>query len=283
MKAKADSQPSNPSELAWENGFAALIQFKAREKHCRVPRGHQEGAYNLGTWVINQRNRRGALSAQRRQRLDAIGFDWTLSRLPRDSWENGFAALEQFKAREKHCRVPRKHREGAYNLGTWVVNQRNRRDTLSDQRRQRLDAIGFDWTLLPLARDSWENGFAALKQFQSREGHCRVPTGHEEGSFKLGGWVRRQRNKRKTMSTACRRQLDAIKFDWDPNEHAWENGFAALKQFKAREKHCRVPRGHQEGAFNLGTWVINQRNRRGALSVQRRQRLDAIGFLWRLT
>ena len=144
MKAKADSQPSNPSELAWENGFAALIQFKAREKHCRVPRGHQEGAFNLGTWVINQRNRRRALSVQRRQRLDAIGFDWTL---------------------------------------------------------------------LPLARDSWENGFAALKQFRSREGHCRVPTGHEEGSFKLGGWVRRQRNKRKTMSTACRRQLDAIKFD----------------------------------------------------------------------
>jgi hypothetical protein len=78
-------------------------------------------------------------------------------------------------------------------------------------------------------------------------------------------------------------ELDAIKFDWDPNEHAWENGFAALKQFKAREKHCRVPRGDQEGAFNLGTWVINQRNRRGALSVQRRRRLDAIGFLWRLT
>jgi uncharacterized protein (UPF0303 family) len=282
MKAKADSQPSNPSELAWENGFAALIQFKAREKHCRVPRGHQEGAYNLGTWVINQRNRRGALSAQRRQRLDAIGFNWTLSRLPRDSWENGFAALEQFKAREKHCRVPRKHREGVYNLGTWVVNQRNRRDTLSVQRRRRLDAIGFDWALLP-ARDSWETGFAALKQFQSREGHCRVPSGHEEGSFKLGGWVHRQRSKRKAMSTACRRQLDAIKFVWDPNEDAWQGGFAALKQFKAREKHCRVPRVHQEGTYNLGTWVVNQRNRRDTLSAQRRQRLDAIGFVWRLT
>ena len=213
MKANTDSQPSNPRELAWEKGFAALKQFKAREKHCRVPRGHQEGAFNLGTWVINQRNRR---------------------------------------------------------------------DMLSVQRRRRLDAIGFDWTLLPLARDLWEKGFAALKQFQSREGHCRVPSGYEEGGFKLGGWVSGQRKKNKTMSTACRRQLDAIKFDWDPKEDAWEKGFAALKQFKAREKHCRVPRGHQEGAFNLGTWVINQRNRRDMLSVQRRRRLDAIGFVWRL-
>ena len=203
---------------------------------------------------------------------------------PRElAWEKGFAALKQFKTREKHCRVPRRHQEGAFNLGTWVINQRNRKDTLSVQRTQRLDAIGFDWTLLPFARASWEKGFAVLKQFQSREGHCHVPRGYEEGSFKLGRWVRRQRNKRKTMSTAFKRQLDAIKFDWDPNEDAWKKGFAAVKQFKAREKHCRVPRGHQEGAFNLGTWVVNQRNRRGTLSVQRRQQLEAIGFVWRLS
>jgi hypothetical protein len=211
MKANTDSQPSNPHEVAWEKGFAALKQFKAREKHCRVSRGHQEGAFNLGTWVINQRNRRDTLSVQRRRRLDAIGFDWTL-----------------------------------------------------------------------LVRDPLENGFAALKQFKAREGHCGVPRGYEEGSFKLGRWVSRQRNKRNTMSTAWRRQLDAIRFVWDPYESAWEKGFAALKQFKAREKRCRVPRGHQEGAFNLGTWVVNQRNRRDTLSVQRRRRLDAIGFVWRL-
>jgi uncharacterized protein (UPF0303 family) len=198
------------------------------------------------------------------------------------AWEKGFAALKQFKAREKHCRVPRKRQEGAFNLGTWVINQRNRKDTLSVERRRLLDAIGFDWTLLALTRDPWGKGFATLKQFQSREGHCRVPIGYEEGSFKLGRWVRRQRNKRKTMSTACRRQLDAIKFVWDAYESARETGFAALKQFKAREKHCRVPRGHQEGTFNLGTWVVNRRNRRGTLSVERRRQLDAIGFVWRL-
>jgi hypothetical protein len=202
---------------------------------------------------------------------------------PRElAWENAFAALKQFKAREKHCRVPRTRQEGAFKLGTWVVNQRNRRDTLSVHRRHRLDAIGFVWTLLP-ARDSWETGFAALKQFQSREGHSRVPRGHKEGSFKLGRWVHTQRSKRKAISTARRRQLDAIKFVWDPNEDAWQRGLAALKKFKAREKHCRVPREHQEGPSNLGTWVVNQRNRRDTLSVERRQRLDAIGFIWRLT
>ena len=52
------------------------------------------------------------------------------------------------------------------------------------------------------------------------------------------------------------------------------------KQFKSREGHCRVPRGHEEGSFKLGTWVVNQRNRRNNLSVERKQRLKAI--VWRL-
>ena len=202
---------------------------------------------------------------------------------PRElAWEKGLAALKKFKARERHCRVPRRHQEGAFNLGMWVINQRNRRDALSVQRRRRLDEIGFDWTLLGLTREPWEKGFAVLKQFQSREGHCRVPRRHQEGAFNLGTWVVNQRNNRNTTSIARKRQLDALGFIWDPNERAWEQGFTALKRFKAREKHCRVPRGHQEGAFNLGTWVVNQRNRRDALSVQRRRRLAAIGFVWRL-
>jgi len=144
MTANTDRQPSNPRELAWEKGLAALKKFKAREKHCRVPRRHQEGAFNLGTWVVNQRNKRNMTSSARKRQLDAIGFVWD----PNESaWEQGFTALKQFKAREKHCRVPRGHQEGAFNLGTWVVNQRNRRDALSVQRRRRLAAIGFVWRL----------------------------------------------------------------------------------------------------------------------------------------
>ena len=129
---------------------------------------------------------------------------------------------------------------------------------------------------------AWEKGFAALKEFKSREGHCRVPRGHEEGSFRLGKWVSRQRNKKNTLSTDRRRRLDAIGFVWDPYEVEWEKNFATLKQFKSREGHCRVPRGHEEGNFKLGTWVVNQRNRRNNLSVERKQRLKAISFVWRL-
>ena len=59
------------------------------------------------------------------------------------------------------------------------------------------------------------------------------------------------------MSAERKQRLDAIGFVWDPLESAWEEGFAALTTFKAREGHCRVPERHVEGTFKLGRWVSN--------------------------
>ena len=57
-------------------------------------------------------------------------------------------------------------------------------------------------------------------------------------------------------------------------------GFAALKAFKAREGHCYVP-GHQvEGTVHLGHWVTVQRRERHKMSRERRQRLKEVGFVW---
>jgi hypothetical protein len=61
--------------------------------------------------------------------------------------------------------VPRSHVEGPVNLGIWVGNQRNRRETLSAARRRRLDTIGFIWGV---HESAWKEGFLALKQFKAR-------------------------------------------------------------------------------------------------------------------
>ena len=194
-------------------------------------------------------------------------------------WEIGFAALKKFRSREKHCLVPRGHEEGTFKLGIWVNNQRYRARTLSIERKKRLDALQFAWHPYEIG---WEKGFSALQRFKSREKHCRVPFRHHEGSLRLGRWVTIQRSKRETLATGLRRRLDAIDFVWDLSEFLWHRGFAALKHFKLREDHCRVPRGHAEGKFKLGTWVANQRNRKEELSAERKRRLNAIGFIWRL-
>ena len=67
---------SKAKEDLWEKGFAALCRFKAREGHCRTSRFHLVGGYKLGPWVSSQRYYKDDLLAERRRRLDAIGFVW---------------------------------------------------------------------------------------------------------------------------------------------------------------------------------------------------------------
>ncbi len=64
------------------------------------------------------------------------------------------------------------------------------------------------------------------------------------------------------------------------NTDHWEKGFAALSKFRARERHCCPSRLHVEGNFNLGLWVSTQRSRKDLLLLERKRRLDAIGFVW---
>ena len=126
----------------WEKGFTALSRFRAREGHCLPPRRHAENNFKLGQWVSVQRYRGDQVPAERRRRLDAIGFVWDFKAY---RWEQGFAALLKFKRREGHCRVPISHNEGNHRLGWWVSTQRRRRKEMSAERKARLDKVGFVW------------------------------------------------------------------------------------------------------------------------------------------
>ena len=261
-----------PRDTAWEEGFRYLKAYKEREGHCRVSYDHAENGYRLGQWVTVQRTYNENLSEERRQRLEELEFVWD----PFEAdWEEGFRYLKVYKEREGHCRVPYSHVENSFRLGGWITTQRTKKETLSEERRQRLDELGFVWDLSAAA---WEEGFSNLKAYKEREGHCRVSNRHKENGFRLGNWVNVQRTK-ENLSEERRQRLDELGFVWDALEAAWEEGFSYLKAYKAREGHCRVPDKHKENEFRLGQWVGVQRLSQ-TLSTERRQRLDKLGFTW---
>jgi predicted helicase len=194
------------------------------------------------------------------------------------SWEFWYGLLEEFKERVGHCNVPATLKEGDFNLGGWVSNQRKNKETLTPERLERLNALGFAWNILT---EQWEEGFSKLLQFKERKGNCRVPKGHKEGDFNLVGWVGRQRANKETLTPERLERLNALGFVWDVLAERWEEGFSKLQQFKEREGHCRVPKGHKEGDFNLGTWVGTQRANKDTLTPERLERLNALGFVWK--
>ncbi|MDB9702667.1 helicase associated domain-containing protein [Rhodospirillales bacterium] len=54
------------------------------------------------------------------------------------------------------------------------------------------------------------------------------------------------------------------------------------KPFKERKGHCLVVRGHTEDGYQLGTWVDTQRSKKESLSGDQRQRLNELGFVWKV-
>ena len=62
---------------------------------------------------------------------------------------------------------------------------------------------------------------------------------------------------------------------------SWDKYYGALKRFRNRNDHCRVPRVHVESGIRLGDWVNSQRESgKTDLLPERRQLLDSLGFTW---
>ena len=150
---------------------------------------------------------------------------------------------------------------------------------MSDERRQKLDDLGFVWDPY---KSAWENAFTLLKGYKGREGHCNVPNNYKENGFSLGGWVANQRqNQIKNRLTLEQRQrLDQLGFAWGVLEDRWEEWCRILALYRNREGHCDVPVKHKEGDFLLGHWVNNRRTKREKLSEEQRKHLDELGFVW---
>lgn len=101
------------------------------------------------------------------------------------AWEAMFAELVCYKEVHGDCYAPRRWAENKA-LGLWVGWQRKSLEMLSEDRLDRLNALGFD--LDPNAT-AWENKFAELVRYKEQYGDCNVPFQWAENK-QLGPWRR---------------------------------------------------------------------------------------------
>ncbi|WP_280763888.1 helicase associated domain-containing protein [Prescottella agglutinans] len=111
----------------------------------------------------------------------------------------------------------------------WVRNKRTDRrigrPSLSTDRIDQLDSLGFDWGRVPTnivaRRTQWDNAVDRLAQFVAEHGHARIPQAWVcPDGFELGSWAGRRRNERRagtpTLTPSRIAQLDALGFEWEP-------------------------------------------------------------------
>ena len=279
----------NTVEANWEEAFALLEAYVAREGHSGVPQGHSESGFGLGVWVNKQRGkyRKGKTPPNKATRLLSLeGWEWEPgnARLS-EGLSQGLEALEQFAADHGHARVPREYvTSDGLKLGVWVGNQRAGRSRLSTELRATLEALpGWVWHSNKAA---WDEGYERLKSFIERE--RRLPKGGEtDRGFKISQWVTVQRTtyKKGQMPDERIEQLEALPgWVWDVSESQWDASFEALQAYVAEHGHARVPEQFRgDGGLGVGLWVQHQRqlHKKGQLDDTTRAQLEALsGWAW---
>jgi hypothetical protein len=138
----------------WFEMFYELADYRQKNGHCVVPRGHKENV-PLGGWVKRQRHqhklllegKRSTLTPDRVKALEELGFVWDSQET---KWSQRLHELIAFHMAYFHCNVT----PGANpQLVTWIKCQRcqyklycdGKPSHLSPQRIHELEKIGFQW------------------------------------------------------------------------------------------------------------------------------------------
>lgn len=178
----------------WMAQFNELVTYKNKFGHCNV-RVDDEANSKLGYWVQRQRReyKDQNLSEDRIAKLNDIGFVWAC----RESWETRFKEFVEYKREFGHCHIPLRYKPNP-ELGKWVNHQRGayrkyknegeEHSTLTQDRIDRLNAIGFIWKVEP----TWSTRFSELVEYKREHGDCNVPSKYKPNP-KLGTWVYRHR------------------------------------------------------------------------------------------
>ena len=256
--------------LPWQGRYAELVAYKKRFGHCEVPAKWPENTA-LGGWVSIQRLQKEDLTPSRIKQLDALGFVWNVSE---ERWNKRYKELQAFYKAHGHSNVPDKHDQRS-ELCLWVGNMRQRSHRLSKEQLRLLEKVDFCWAVDKVL---WEDGYARLKAYRAKNGHCLVPRNWEKDP-NLSTWISQQRHGYKVghMDQEKVRRLNELGFVWDVLQSQWEQQLSELKAFKKRFGHCRVPAKAWVENPTLGSWLSAQRNHWERLSAEQQARLGKLG------
>lgn len=155
---------------------------------------------------------------------------------------------------------------------------------MNEYRINKLQSIGFEWSIKENSDSAWMKKFNMLKKFQEENGHADVPQAYTANKS-LGKWVSKQRQVVSSLSEERMRLLLGIGFRFNVGrgngrEKSWNISFDCLVEFKDKYGHTNVPLCYGD----LGKWVYEQRLAmwRGTLAKTRLKKLQGIDFSFHL-
>ncbi len=182
----------NPHEIKWNLRYQEAVQYFKQNGHLNIPRNHPI----LGPWIREQRNqyRKVNIPKSRIELLEQIGMVWSIT----DSrWQEGYELLRNFVELNGHADVTQSKTD---RLGVWVQVQRReyKKQTMSDDKIQMLDELGFIWSKKDSSDDNFMKKYRALLDYAVKNSDLSLIRSADESLY---AWIHSQRGlyKKKKM------------------------------------------------------------------------------------
>ena len=134
----------------------------------------------------------------------------------------------------------------------------------------------------------WLSQVKKLVKSKRKNGDCNV---HDnDGVNRIWRGKQRRYYKRGKLPEARVKILTEIGFQWKDlksylSQLKWDEQFKSLCEYKEKHGHCRVPNKYEKDNRKLGYWVGTQRQlyKGNVLTKERQDKLNSIGFSWRMS
>lgn len=214
-----------------------ITKFKNKYGHCDVPINFANQKLANKTRTIRSQKGEGKLSIEIINYLDKIEFAWSIHD---KKWESFINALLAHKAKFGHCNPT--HSENQV-LGSKCSSIRSKKDTLSADKIEQLDSLGFKWVVLV---DKWPLFISELESFFISHGHTMVPRDKVKNSlFRQSVYYSDRANQNK-LTISQINQLENLNFPFHRQPYSWDSFKKELSKFYSKNKHTNIPSNHSD-------------------------------------
>lgn len=254
---------------------------------------YDEDGVNLGNWISAQRTKYDSLSADRKEKLSKINF---IIHVNDYQWNKYYELAKKYYEHYGNLLIPSifktvngyENDSSGIDLGNWLSQQKSRYNRLTDDRKQKLQQIGF---VISRLDEQWEKMYDLAKAYYEHRGNSEMGyrfktiNGYDEDTngVSLGQWLGVQRKNFDTLDDEKKQKLLNIEIRLDHKKlfTSWEEMFELAKKYYFEHNDLRVPQKYvTEEGIRLGSWIANQRNLTSPNS-ERGQLLLSIGMIWK--
>ena len=254
---------------------------------------YDENGANLGNWISAQRGKYNSLSDDRKEKLARINF---VVQVNDYLWNNYYELAKKYYEHYGNLLIPSIFKtvngyeidSTGIDLGNWLSQQKSRYNRLTDDRKQKLQQIGF---VLNVFNARWETMYKLAKTYYQHYGNSEIGyrfktiNGYDEdiNGVSLGQWLGVQRRNFDTLDDEKKQKLSNIEIRLENKKSfiSWEEMFELAKKYYFEHNDLRVPQKYvTEEGIRLGSWIANQRNLTSPNS-EKGQLLLSIGMIWK--